>query len=221
MKRSLLSILLLIGVLFTPVAVLAQDNPSETVEAVEPISAPADGETSEGRSGNGAEKRAERVQNYKDRLSERLTLAEEQRLKGSCKGAQTVTLRLMENAGQVKQTRENAYNSITDKLQKLVIKLDSAGIDTASLSEAITMMNSEVDIFLATMTEYETILLDLGEMDCESDPEAFKAALSAAKAQRVTLVSSSQGLRSYFNESIKPILQQIRAELATETEGEE
>lgn len=223
MKKILISLVLVLGVAAVPISAYAQEDSAEqTVEAVEPTTQPVvDETTASNGNGQGAEKRAERVQNYKERLAEKLTFAEERKIKGSCKGAQTVVLRLSENAGQVKQIRENAYGSISEKLERLVGKLDAAGVDSSTLSDALASMEAEVDIFLATMTDYETILIDLGEMDCETDPEAFKAALSAAKQQRVTLVSSSQGLRNYFNESIKPILQQIRAELTTGTEGEE
>ncbi len=219
MKKILVALMFILGLGILPVATFAQEDSAQSTEEVTPTTVPSDGETDNATQGQ-EEKRAERLQNYKDRLAERLTIAEERKIKGACKGAQNVVLRLSENASQVKQIRQNAYSSISDKLERLAVKLEVAGVDTSTLNDAINSMDAEVDIFLATMTDYETILVDLSNLDCESDPQAFKAALSAAKQQRVTLVSSSQGLRNYFNNSIKPILQQIKQELSTDTEGE-
>lgn len=214
--KKLFALGMLIVLSFMPVTVFAQEDSVQTTNQ-SPGNA---GSSSPSSNGLGSENRDARLQNYKERFAETLTNAEERRIQAVCKGTQIVVGRLSENVAQVRQNREQAYTSISDKLQNLVTKIEAAGVNSADLSEVLTAMNAEVQIFLATMTEYQTILADLAEMDCTEDPEAFRAAIAVAKQQRTTLVSSSQGLRQYFNDSIKPVLQQLRQQLAGDTEGE-
>lgn len=214
-KIALLFVGFLVFGLF-PVQVIAQENELDQ-ETVQISSESEEGETTGSTQGNS--NRQERLNKYKERLAERVTFVEQRVIRNSCKGAQNVLGRLNQNANQVKTVRENAYSSISDKLTRLSAKLTEAGIDSSSLDEVTSAMNDEVDIFLATLEEYLIILDDLANMDCESDPEAFKAALTAAKQQRVTLISSSQGLRNYFNSVIKPELTNLRQELVGNSEG--
>lgn len=165
-------------------------------------------------------KREERIAKYKEKLTERLTTVEERKLKTACKGAQTITAKLGENVGQVRKIREDAYTKITDKLNVLVEKLNLASVDTTALDAAVTDFDVQVETFLMAVDDYQTTLDDLSALDCETDPTAFKAALSAAKEERVYLVSSSQSLRLYFNDNIKPILIEIKQQLSGESEDE-
>lgn len=207
--------------------VLAQENVAQPIEqttqtieeSVTQIN--EDVTDSPGNSGNNEEKRAERIERYKTKVEERLAFAEERAIKNACKGAQTVTSRLLENVTRVKTNREQAYSNVTEKLNNLVEKLVAAGAETTVLESQIETMSNEAEIFLASITDYETILADLSELNCEVDPAAFKAALTAAKEQRVILVSSSQNLRKYYNDNIKPALIEIKQSLSAESEGEE
>lgn len=206
--------------------ILAQENLDEPVEQQVQLlesnetEQNADIENTRGN-GNGAEQRAERLEAYKARVEARLEFAEERRIRAACKGAQTVSLRLTENVARIKQTRENTYRSVTDRLSTLIEKLEVAGVNGTPLQNAVETMSAEAEIFIATIGDYETVLTDLSELNCEEDPAAFKAALEVAKQQRVLLVSSSQSLRQYFNDSIKPILIDLRQTLTNEREGDE
>ncbi len=209
MKKTLISLVLVLSLTTLPGVVHAQD----TSQAPEESSSPE--LTDEETSSDGAGRRAERLQKYKDRLAVRLSANEERVLRNSCTAAQEMVAKVSNRVARVRENREESYATISERLNDLVVKVEIAGVDATSLNDAIVTMESEVSIFKATLDEYETILSDLAEMDCESDPQAFRAALSAAKQHRVTLVSSSQGIRQYFDNTIKPILQQLREDLST------
>ena len=222
-----ISYVLLVGLFtfgFVP-QILAQEEPSvieeETVQTQNTNLNEEIETTRETVNGNDVERRLERLENYKARVEARLDFAEERRIQARCKGAQTVSLRLAENITRVKQNREKAYQSVVEKLNSLVDKLEAAGVNSSSLDSAVQSLDGEIAVFISTLGDYETILSDLTELDCEEDPTAFKAALEVAKQQRVLLVSSSQSLRQYFNDTIKPELVEIRQSLISEGEGEE
>jgi len=164
-------------------------------------------------------KREERLARYKEKLEERLSAAEERKIRNSCKAAQVITGKLAQNADTVRAVRERAYTQVNEKLTNLVEKLQAASVDTTELEAAIESMAEITEEFFAAMEEYQTAIDDLSAMDCEENPEEFKAALEEAKRLRVTVISSSQSLRKYANETLKPILQSIRAELSGEEDG--
>ncbi len=154
--------------------------------------------------------RADRLQQYKDKLQDKLTVAQERRIQGACKAAQTITTKLAANIERVRANRKSAYDNVNSKLKEVVAKIRATDVDTTELDAAIVTLKSKMDAFMGAVDTYQTTVSDLSEMDCQADPSAFKAALESAKSQRVALVSSSQDIRLYVNNTIKPILKTIK-----------
>lgn len=157
--------------------------------------------------------REKRLQEYKEKRTTKLTAAQEQQLKAKCQGAQVVTQKLVDNAEKVKTLREAQYGKVSSKLTQLVERLKMAKVETAEIEKAVSGFSEQSTAFLTAIDSYKTTLDDLSEMECATDPVAFRAALEEAKTQRVALVKSSQDLRKYYNETIKPALQVLRAKL--------
>lgn len=176
------------------------------------VSAQTDGSTDESADTTATD-RTKRIEAYRQRVTDALSQAEERRIAGLCVAAQAVVGRLQTNLDTVIENRRSRYAVVADKLNELVRKLQAAEVDTTELEAVIAELDALADTVVEAVTEYQTTLTDLAEMDCEADPSGFKAALSAAREQRAEIITSAQGVRSYFVDTIKPLLQTIREQL--------
>ena len=194
--------------LAVPVVVSAQEDVEPVREA-----------TSESRQ----QTREERVQTYKDRATEALSEAESRRVAGVCQAAQTIVARLQSNIETAIENRSGKYASISSRLAEITAQLQAANIDTTALDAVVAEMNTQAAALNESMQAYQTTITDLAELDCAADPDAFKAALEAARSQRSALIEEAQALKSYVQESVKAALTEIRATLAEQesTEGSE
>ena len=168
-----------------------------------------------------AAERAARIEANKQRVTDRLSVAEERRIGAACSAAQEKVAALQGNLGEAIENRRSAYADISAKLDEVVRKLHAASVDTTGLEAAITEMNTQSSAVLAAAEAYQSTLADLAAMDCASDPNGFQATLTVAREQRATLVAQAQTLRDYITVDIKAILQAIREQLATNDAAEE
>ena len=100
-------------------------------------------------------------------------------------------------------------------------KLQAADIDTASLESAISEINSSILNNTDTIASYSTLLSDLAGMDCESDPQGFSALLSESRTLRSDVIDLQNSVKAQINETVKPILENIKALLSEETNNTE
>jgi hypothetical protein len=181
-----------------------------------------DSQTSSSSEGSGSKKKTleERIAERKAKLEEKLTALQEARLKNRCKSAQGKINQVENRINGIKTSRGKIYGNLTDRLKKLVEKLKLADVDTTKLESQITELETKITAFNTAVTDYETAVSDLVAMDCEADPEAFKASLEEARTLRETVVTAAKDIRMYVKETIKPTLQTIRKELEAEKEKE-
>lgn len=161
--------------------------------------------------------RQARIDAFKERVTTRLTAAQERRIANACKAAQGKVTSLQNNLTTAVEKRRSAYANVSDKLEEIVRKLQAASVDTTELEAAITEMNRQAAAVVSAIESYSATLADLAGMDCEADPQGFQAALTVAREQRTALVGQVQGLRDYINGTIKPNLQAIREQLTNDS----
>jgi uncharacterized protein YukE len=184
--------------------------PDEPVANEEVIA--AETETPEENTEN-ANKREERLINYQARVEQRLSDAQARRIASTCKAAQVKLKVLDENSKQVQKIRNSAYSSIVQKLENLREKLAQAGVTSAEFDAAVDSFAEQSTAYALAFESYVITLEDLSTMLCEDDPQAFNAALTVVRQERAALLASSQALRQYVNDTIKPVLQQLRGSL--------
>ena len=181
-------------ILFVPVASAAQDS-SNTIAAQK------------------AAKLAERVANYKTKQAVKLAAAEETKLKGSCKAAQAKVKALTTKSTAAYTARTKLFTAITTKVTSIKSGLQDAEIDTKDLESAEAAFDKTVADY---KTAYETLkadLADTAELDCVTDPAAFKAALLTARADRQTMADKAKTVVDSIP-TIRAALVAARQELA-------
>lgn len=171
--------------------------------------------TSENESLSGSEKKTteQRIQAYKEKQTEKLAEAQAKRVQARCKAAQEKVTALQKQVATTIEKRKTAYDAVDTKISALLEKLQKAGIDTKAYETA----REDVKIAAASLSEdmdaYGFVLDDLVAMDCAADPDAFKAALEAARTTQKQLREQSQAFRSLVKTDIKALMQEIRTQL--------
>ncbi len=208
--RYLISAALLLGTLsLSPAIALAHDGESNS------------GSTSSGSNETENETETEfehRIDTLKTKFKVRLEVSEKLHLKGKCKAAQAVVGKHQGKFGTSITVRTQAYTELQKNLDKLVEKLKTKGVDTATLESQITELKSKIDTYKTDLDAYKQTLADLKKVDCASDQDAFMAALDAARAARDKLISDVVGIKTYLKGTIKPTLVNIRKSLESSSD---
>ncbi len=158
----------------------------------------------------------ERLEQRKAKLAERLTAADSTRLKSRCKAAQAILEGVMTRIDTIKEKRGEVYSSLQERLDTLAANLESQGVDTTVLKTQLAELDTKIDSFQSDLDAFGLAVNDMVAMDCESDPEAFKAALETARELRQTVATGAADIRTYLTDTVKPTLQEIKRQLEGE-----
>ena len=159
------------------------------------------------------DKRASRIAEYKQIMADKLTEAQTKRLTNKCKSAQGLVTSYHAKLNNVIANRKKVYMEIGDKLDSLITKLQNAGIDTTKLETARDDIKSEAQALSDSLDSYDIVLSDLESMDCESDPEGFKAALEDARDLQNKLREQATEFRRFATTELREIIKELRSEL--------
>lgn len=166
------------------------------------------------------QKLQQRLAERKAQAKLRLTNAQKNRLKTRCKNAQGVLTPIRSRMQGIETGRSNVYGGIVTKLKDLSTKLTNRNFDTTELSTAITTLEQAVTTFSTDLATYKQAISDLVDMDCASDPEAFKVSVDTARTARDKTVQDAKDIRTHVLEAIKPLLTAVRGQLAGTTAQE-
>lgn len=158
----------------------------------------------------------QRLADKKAKLAEKVSAAEQAKLKSRCKNSQGKLTSTSSRIKGVKGSRDKVYGNLVERLTKLSEKIKAKGLDTSTLDGQITELKKKIDAFKTSIAEYEQTIADLVAMDCAADPEAFKAALEAARTGREALVAEAKAIKDYVNNTIKPTLKDLKKQLETQ-----
>ena len=156
-----------------------------------------------------------RLQKRKDALKIKLTTVQQKRLQTRCKGGQGVVSKLQGRITGIETSRTQVYTNLVDRLTKLQGKLDQKGANTIELKKEITELQTKITTFKTDLAAYKQSVSDLATMDCVADPTGFKASLEDSRNGLKKVHDDGVAIKTYVNDTIKPTLKKIRAELAS------
>lgn len=158
---------------------------------------------------------AKRLEERKAAVKIKLQSAEQVRLQAHCKAAQ-VRIKVLDNQLKASSTRQTArLADVTNRLKNLQTKLTDQNVDTSQLAASLATLNSKIATYNADFQIYSQAIKDLGDMDCVADPTGFKTTLEAARAKQATIKNDFKDVTNYIQQTIKPILVQIKTSLAS------
>ena len=209
-KLRILFATILVLPAFLAVPVLAQDSSdSDSTEQTN-----SSQETTEMTGEQIKEKLNKRVEDYKAKQQVRLANAEKKKIQTACKASQGHVRSLGAKTNNIKENRRKVFQELGDKLDNLITKLKAKNIDTTELETARAEMQTKAEALDQEIADYQQILSDLTDLDCATDPEAFKAALESARAQREVVAASAKDLRTYVTTNLRDVLKQIKLQFA-------
>ncbi len=198
----------------TPAAVLAETT--TTTDSGTPTDTTQTDTTKPPTAEEAARKAAElkkRLEENKAKLKTKVDEAAKKRIIAKCKPAQNIVKGAETSANAISTNRGKAYAKISERVQALIDKLKTAGIDTTELEAAHLTAKTKAETLSASMKAYEQTLADLRGMDCVTDPTGFAATLETARAQRETIKTQANDLRTYISTTLKAAIQKVKAAL--------
>jgi hypothetical protein len=191
-------------------------NSSQDVETAEATKSSQD--TEDKPKTDGAK---ERLEALKSKRAERITKAEEARLKAGCRASQGKISTAQTRFNKIRSNRKSTYKEIEDKLSRLSERLVAAGVDTAAFDAALADIRMKIQEFSEVASSYDQTLADLAAMDCTADPEAFKAALESAREDREALVAKAEELKTYIKTTVRAVIEELKAALSVTTASDD
>ena len=215
--KSRISLLLISGLmvpLFLVGSVLAmEDQTSTTTTTTEPT-----GTETRPQMLTEAEKKAlsERVQMRKTEAKLRLTSAQQKRIQDRCSNAQGMVKKSSGRVNGIETSRTKVHANLVERLTNLETKLAAKNLDTSTLQAQIPELKAKIVIFQTDLAAYKQLVSDLGNIeDCKADPTAFKASLEEARTALKKTHDDAVAIRAYVNDTIKPTIKALRAQLET------
>lgn len=173
------------------------------------------------RSTEEIEAQKQRITKNKEALKTKLTAAQALVLKGKCKAAQLKSTTLATDVAKKNVDRKAAYEAITKSIKDITTRLKDANYDTATLETQSTELQKLIDAYNKNFDSYKTALADVNEIDCEADPDGFKASLEVARTSLAALAKDAAAIRSYLNETIKKTLKDAKESLGASAGNKE
>lgn len=116
-----------------------------------------------------------------------------------------------------KVRRVNAYNNLRNRVSKFIDKLSSQGYDVSKLKSDLVTLDEKIKKFSSDYASYITLLKSTKDYACGQSEGQFKGKLSEARKQLQIVHQSALEVRSYFQGTIRPDIQAIRAQKKTDT----
>ncbi len=204
-KLSALFLVLLLVAVINPAVTIAQNEESTATQE----STQSEDVTSEAR----AEQRKQRVDAAKEKAQAKLTRIEQKKIEDVCKSSQVVIDQLQSRVTKVVEMRQTKYADISSNLTSLSEKMGVAGIDTTELDLVITDIQTSISTSIESLESYDTLLTDISSIDCQSDPEGFKALLSEARTQRKAYIEQANETKNNLKDALKPLLEKLKDNL--------
>lgn len=157
--------------------------------------------------------REARIKTLKEQQKIRLSLTEKKKIQDKCQAAQGKVSSLGGRINGLETSRTKVHANLLARMENLVAKLKTKNLDTTQLEASITELEAKIATFNTDIATYKQSISDLRALDCKTDPEGFKAALQTSRTNLEKVRADAKAVHSYLNETIKPLLKTIRAQV--------
>lgn len=211
--RILLTVFVASLILF-PAVVIAQTDEEES--STEPTTSQEDKDAI--KAAKKAEIEARRAE-FENKLDERRSEA----LKNKCEAAQNRLEAALKNADAIYNNRQSRYTEVIDKLNNLLTRIsESTDLDTSAMVAHVATLDDMVTEFFADFDMYVAALEDaMNATDCSTDPTEFHENLELAKSLRATLREKTTAIKTFFDDTIKPGLRELKAQIESDDDSDD
>ncbi len=155
----------------------------------------------------------DRLEKQKTEFKVKLAAADKLRIELKCTAAQGLISSVKGRIKGIETSRGEVYKNVVDHLTDLSAKLKAKKVDTTALDADIAVLKTKIATFNTDLASYKQAVTDLVAVGCKQDPEGFKAALLAARADLDKVRKDAEDVHTYITGTIKPLLVQIRSQV--------
>ncbi len=159
-----------------------------------------------------------RINKLKEAQKTKLSYAEKKKIQAKCKAAQGKTSSVTGRFKGIETSRTQVHQNLVNRLVSLNEKLKAKGVNTTELEADIAVLNTKITTFNTDLAAYKQSVTDLKALDCKTDPEGFKAALTTARTNLEAVRADAKAVHTYLKETIKPLLKTLRDKIEAPTE---
>jgi len=117
-----------------------------------------------------------------------------------------------------KERQLNAYNNLSDRLNKFAEKLKLKGYDVSDLEADLKVLNEKIQKFSADQDAYIGELNGVKDYLCEKTDAESKTKMDELRASLKQVRQDAKDIREYYRNTIKPDLQAIKKQTPVSTE---
>lgn len=213
--KKIMIILAAFGMLgFTPTMILAQDDDGD------------DSNTSKLTiidNSRHSDDYKERLQQFKDKLSDRINEAKQRSLEEKCELVTEKVSGAVTKASQYHEQRATIYSAWREKLGTLSTRLMASNVDITNLELLLEEFDTQIATTAANVRTYLADLEGIDTESCQDDAVAFYEAMQSLRAARQLIIADHQESLKIIKEDIKVELLSIKSSLDVkiDSDGEE
>jgi hypothetical protein len=152
----------------------------------------------------------QRIQARESKIKDKLTVAQEARIKARCASAQIRVTAAEKVATKHHDAQDKKISAVISKLTSFAQKQKDSGADTTALETAIGDISKQNQSVDDAYQSYISALEDTAAVDCQADPSGFKVSLTDARQQFESLKSARKQLRQNLKDELVPALKSFK-----------
>jgi hypothetical protein len=131
----------------------------------------------------------------------------------TCQSAQAVLARIQQSTGSLIEERSTFYVGVQQELQAIKLRMVRQGADASETDLLTGKIQQGLDDFWLKADDYRLALGDVVSVNCQQQPEYFKAGLIVMRLKRALLLESAVQLKAVVQNSNDSIFSQLKQRL--------
>lgn len=151
------------------------------------------------------------------RQKQNLTLDEATKAKivSTCKGAQDSLQIVKQRNEKQSKLRLETYQDVSNKALALNIRIKRQGVNTAVTGQTLVQLKSQVTQFEELEKSYQQVLGDTIAIDCQQNPELFKAGLEFSRQTQTQLLNKTEEIKNFVTKDVDNSFNDLRVKLSS------
>jgi chromosome segregation ATPase len=137
------------------------------------------------------------------------------------KKCETLTSKIQQRLGMYTKNKAKhleRYSGVEKRLTAMVAKLETRGMDVAKLKTDLATFKEKTAKLETTYADYISLLSSTEQYACGQSQGQFITQLNQARTQLQAVHTQAQELRHFFQNTLRPDIQALRAQIQTEKE---
>lgn len=152
---------------------------------------------------------------HQDRIERVIGQSKKTKIQQNCNGLQNSLKNVSQKASSLNQIRGNSFDQILARLDRFVLRIEAAELDSTGLKAAIDELKLAADSIDEAKDAYKAAVLEVVEADCQDteNAQAFHEALETVRIAREELRAQIAEAKQVIRQELKNALTEIKDQL--------